>query len=66
MKAGQNAIWVIVDRFTKMAHFVPIVFGEGNSVAKELAKIFLREVWRLHGLPNDIVSDRDTRFTSTW
>ena len=66
MKAGQNAIWVVVDRFTKMAHFISIVFDEGQSVSKELAKVFLKEVWWLHGLPNDIVSDRDGRFTSTW
>lgn len=65
-KNGNNAIWVIVDRFTKMAHFIPVHFADKKTSAPELAKLFLREVWRLHGLPNDIVSDRDTRFTSNW
>ena len=48
-----------------MAHFVPLTVGA--KMAADLAKVFAREVWRLHGLPTDIVSDRDTRFTSaTW
>ena len=55
-----NQIWVIVDRFTKMAHFIPLKSRE----AKTLAKAFVKEVWRLHGLPYGIVSDRDTVFTS--
>ena len=60
-----DEIWVIVDRYTKMAHFVPLTVGA--KTAADLAKVFAREVWRLHGLPTDIVSDRDTRFTSaTW
>jgi len=57
-----DSIWVIVDRFTKMAHFVPL--KSDAKKAPDLARIFLREVWRLHGLPSTIVSDRDTRFTS--
>ena len=54
-------IWVIVDRFTKMAHLVPL---PTNTSAKDLAKIFVKEVWKNHGLPTDIVSDRDTKVTS--
>jgi len=57
---GCDQLWVVVDRFTKMAHFVPL--REKN--AADLAKIFAREIWRFHGLPTDIVSDRDSRFTS--
>jgi len=57
-----DSIWVIVDRFTKMAHFVPL--KSDAKKAPNLARIFLREVWSLHGLPSTIVSDRDTRFTS--
>jgi hypothetical protein len=53
---------VIIDRFTKMAHFLPLP-KEGKT-ASDLAIIFAREVWRHHGLPTDIVSDRDSRFTS--
>jgi len=59
---GHDSIWVIVDRFTKMAHFVPL--KSDAKKAPDIARIFLREVWRLHGLPSSIVSDRDARFTS--
>jgi len=52
-----------VDRFTKMAHFIPLK----NRKAKELVLIFIREVWRLHGLPKRVVSDRDTvSMSSFW
>ena len=48
-----------------MAHFVLLV--EDKKTAEVLARIFAREIWRLHGLPRDIVSDRDSRFKSnTW
>jgi len=57
-----DRLWVVVDRYTKMAHFLPLT-KEGKT-AKDLAIIFAREIWRLHGLPSDIVSDRDSRFTS--
>jgi len=58
---GYTKIWVIVDRFSKMAHFIPLRTEEH---IKELALTFVKEIWRLHGLPESIVSDRDTRFTS--
>jgi len=62
---GHDQLWVIVDRFTKMAHFLPSRM-EGKIVA-DLAVIFAREVWKYHSLPADIVSDRDSRFTlETW
>jgi len=57
-----DQLWVIVDRFTKMAHFLPLR-TEGKTAA-DLAVIFSREVWKYHGLPTDIVSDRDSRFIS--
>jgi len=48
-----------------MVHFLPLRM-EGKTAA-ELAVIFAREIWKYHGLPTDIVSDRDSRFTSeTW
>jgi len=53
--------WVIVDRFSKMAHFIPLRTEEH---IKELAWTFVKEMWRLHGLPESIVCDRDTRFMS--
>jgi len=58
---GYTKIWVIVDRFSKMAYFIPLKTEEH---IKELALTFVKAIWRLHGLPESIVSDRDTRFTS--
>ena len=58
--SGYDQIWVIVDRFLKMAHFVPLK----SRTAATLAKAFVREIWRLHGLPLGVVSDRDTVFMS--
>ena len=50
---------VVVDRFTKMAHFVGL---KENATAKDVANAFLREVWKLHGLPTEIISDMDAKF----
>nr|GFB08237.1 reverse transcriptase [Tanacetum cinerariifolium] len=56
-----DAIWVVVDRLTKSAHFLPI--RKDYSVSR-LAEIFQQEIVRLHGTPSAIVSDRDPRFAS--
>ena len=56
-----DAIWVIVDRLTKSAHFLPI--NVEDSLEK-LAQLYVDEIVRLHGVPVLIVSDRDPRFTS--
>ncbi len=58
--SGFTAILVVVDTLSKMVHFVPTTT---DVTAERLARIFVREVWRLHGLPKEIVSDRDPRFT---
>ncbi|KAI3708176.1 hypothetical protein L2E82_37300 [Cichorium intybus] len=58
---GYDSIWVIVDRLTKSAHFIPI--REDYQVSK-LAEIYTREVVRRHGVPTSIISDRDSRFNS--
>jgi hypothetical protein len=63
-KSGEpkyDAICVIVDRFTKMAHYIPCHM---KLNVPALANLFLQEIVRLHGIPDSIVSDRDTRFTS--
>lgn len=58
---GKDAIWVIVDRLTKSAHFLAIKKTDGVDV---LAEKYLQEIVKLHGIPVSIVSDRDPRFTS--
>jgi len=61
--SGFDAILVIVDRFTKLAHFVP---ANTTDNARTLARHFLRNVFRLHGLPDHIISDRGPTFASAW
>ncbi|XP_042441327.1 uncharacterized protein LOC122026664 [Zingiber officinale] len=56
-----DTIWVIVDRLTKSAHFLPIRRTESLD---RLAELYCREIIRLHGVPLSIISDRDPRFTS--
>jgi hypothetical protein len=58
---GYDAIWVIVDRLTKSAHFLPI---RETYTSERLAELFIKEIVARHGVPVSIVSDRDTRFTS--
>ena len=58
---GNESIWVIVDRLTKSAHFIPVSVYRN---ADHLAKLYIREVVRLHGIPISIVSDRDSIFVS--
>jgi hypothetical protein len=60
-QSKKDAIWVVVDRLTKIAHFIPV--NVRNSVEK-LTEVYTREIVRLHGVPSSIVSDRDPRFTS--
>ena len=58
---GYDSIWVIVDRLTKSAHFLPIRVG---FTLERLAKLYMKEIIRLHKILVTIVSDRDTRFIS--
>ena len=60
-KGGNNAIWVIVDRLTKSALFLPVKMIDPVD---KLAKIYVNKVVRFHGVPTSIVSNRDPRFTS--
>ena len=58
---GMDSIWVIIDRLTKSAHFLPVrtLFS-----ADRLAVLYMNEIVRLHGVPMSIVSDRDSKFVS--
>ena len=55
------SIWVIVDRLTKSAHFLPV---RTNYSAEVYAKIYIGEVFRLHRAPVSIISNRGTQFSS--
>ena len=58
---GHDSIWVIVDRLTKSAHFLPI---REDFKMEKLAQIYIDKIVSLHGVPLSIISDRDSRFTS--
>lgn len=58
---GKDSIFVVVDRFTKFAHFYAISI---TCIAVQLAELFFREIFILHGLPKRIVSDRESKFMS--
>ncbi|KAJ0828513.1 putative nucleotidyltransferase, Ribonuclease H [Helianthus annuus] len=58
---GKTVIWVIVDRLSKFAHFIAL---PTHYTAVSLAAIFMKEIYKLHGLPKTIVSDRDPIFVS--
>jgi len=58
---GHDAIWVIVDRLTKVAHFIPI---SGRYRVAKLVDLYVDNILRLHGAPKSIVSDRGPQFTA--
>ena len=58
-----DAIMVVVDKLSKFAHFIPIKL---NCKAIDVTNIFMKEIFKLHGMPKEIVSDRDTKFTSNF
>ena len=60
-KRKHDSVWVVVDRLTKSAHFLPV---RTDYSLDKLAELYIKEIVRLHGIPVSIISDRDPRFTS--
>jgi hypothetical protein len=60
-RAGYDSIWVVVDRLTKSAHFIPVKTNYSSAV---LVELYMSQIVCLHGVPKKIVSDRGTQFTS--
>src|SRR6266508_6234499 len=58
---GHDSIWVIVDRLTKVAHFIPVRITFGGD---KYAQLYVDHILRLHGVPSRIVSDRGPQFTA--
>jgi hypothetical protein len=58
-----DVVMVVVDKLSKSAHFIPV-----KSTCKEIdiAQVFMKKIFRLHGMPKEIVSDRDMKFTSNF
>jgi hypothetical protein len=58
---GYNSIWVVVDRLTKVAHFIPVNTTYSDA---RLAELYISRIVCLHGVPKKIISDRGSQFTS--
>ncbi|KAI3671895.1 hypothetical protein L1987_87092 [Smallanthus sonchifolius] len=59
--SGYDTIWVIVDRLTKSAHFLPM---KETDKTEKLTRLYVKEIVAKHGVPISIISDRDSRFVS--
>ncbi|OWZ04073.1 hypothetical protein PHMEG_00024088 [Phytophthora megakarya] len=62
-KREVDSIWVVVDRLPKRCHFVPTT---KKVTAEGVARLFIEHIWKLHGMPTNIVSDRDRKFVSAF
>jgi transposase InsO family protein len=60
-QSGYNSIWVIMDRLTKVAHFIPV---KTTYSRPQLTELYMLRIVCLDGVPKKIVSDRGTQFTS--
>jgi hypothetical protein len=58
-----NSITVVIDLLTSMVHLIP---SRINYTTRQMAELIFEEIYKLHGLPRNIVSDRDVLFTSTF
>ena len=58
---GYDSIWVVVDRFTKSAHFIPVKAGYKSH---QYAELYIARIVSLHGIPKTIISDRGSQFVA--
>jgi len=63
VRGGFDSVLVVVDRLTKVAHFIPV---KSTHTVVDITRIFIKDIFRLHGMPKVLVSDRDTKFTSNF
>jgi uncharacterized membrane protein len=59
-QSGYDSIWVIMDRLTKVAHFIPV---KTTYSGLQLVELYILRIIYLHGVPKKIMSDRGTQFT---
>ena len=59
----RDSIMVVVDKLKKAAHFIPV---KSTHKTDDIAKIFMKEIFKLHAFPKEIVSNRDAKFTSNF
>jgi hypothetical protein len=52
-----DAILMIIDRLTKMRHYIPCKAGDQGTSASQVARMFVEHIWKIHELPDTIVSD---------
>ena len=58
-KKNNDSIFVVVDKFSKEAHFIPV---KSNYKEVHISDIFLKDIFRLHGMPKEIIWDQDANF----
>ena len=62
-KKQNDSIFVVVDRLSKASHFILV---KSTYKTVHIVNIFLKEIFRLHGIPKEIISDQDTKFTGNF
>jgi len=62
-KKNNDSIMVVVDKLSKSAHFIPV---QSTYRAAQIENVFMQNIFKLHGMPKTIISDRDVKFTSVF
>ena len=62
-KKHNDSIMVVVDKLSKETHFIPV---KSTYKALNIADIFMKEIFRLHGIPKTVITNRDAKFNSTF